>query len=761
MREMISGLGKQGKHLLWFAMLVSLFPTICFSSEPGQITGQVTDTSTGQPLAGVPVWIEPLKIGTTTDSSGRFAIGKVPPGTYQLHGHIIGYSLVCKKLKLKTAETVEISLTMEPVSFRLKDVVVISEKEKISEAEHSQAFVAVIRAEEFEDKSVSLPEVLAGTAGVQIKTLGGLGSYSTVSVRGTSAQQVRVYLDGVPLNSALGGGVNLGNIPLSNVERIEVYKGTIPAKFGGSGLGGVVHIVTKRMKARIGGYGLNSGTFGTRQSSVFFSGRHRDFNYLTAIDYTKSDNDFPFLDDNGTRYNKADDQWRRRQNNGFQSANFVGKILWRFSGRAEFSVNNNFCWSSKGIPGRGSFQSRFARLKVTQNLTEVSFLRRGFPKYGWTFALKGFNTYYANDYRDLEAEVGLGKQDSHNVTQTYGGKISLKSIVGQYQVWSLLLKWKQERFLPSDRLHHEHLFESKRWSYSLAAEDEIVLLREKLSCIFSLRKESYQSRFYGDYTHGHWVKAPARKREYRFLSHRLGVKYKTLTWLTIKGNIGKYYRVPSFYELFGDKGATIGNTGLEPERGLSRDIGFRVTIGHIGKIQETALEIAYFDNRMDNLIQFIQHSQMTSRPENIGKAHIQGLEITGGTNILGHLRIEGNFTYQQALNRSDLYGGIYYDKLLPNKAKRETSVRGTVFSGDHGEIFYDYSYTDKNFHDLYNKVPIERRVIHSIGFTVVCPWRRQLKGTLQAKNLTDTQVADLWGYPLPGRSYYVTVSGAF
>jgi iron complex outermembrane receptor protein len=572
---------------------------------------------------------------------------------------------------------------------------------------------------------------------------------------------VRVYLDGVPLNSALGGGVNLGNIPLSNVERIEVYKGTIPAKFGGSGLGGVVHIVTKSMKARVGGYGLKSGTFGTRQTSAFFSGKHSDFNYLTAIDYTESDNDFPFLDDNGTRYNKADDEWRHRQNNGFQSANLIGKILWKLSGGAELSVNNNFCWSSKGIPGRGSFQSRFARLKVIRNLTELSFLRRRFLRYGWTLGLKGFNTYYASDYRDLEAEVGIGKQDNHNVTRTYGGEISLKSIVGQYQVWSLLLKWKQERFLPSDRLHHEHLFESKRWSYSLAAEDEIVLLREKLSCVFSLRQESYQNRFYGDYTHGHWVKAPARKRKYRFLSHRLGVKYKTFSWLTIKGNIGKYYRVPSFYELFGDKGATIGNTDLEPERGLSHDIGFRVSIGNIGRVQKSFLEIAYFDNRLDNLIQFIQHSQMTSRPENIGKAHIQGLEVTGKTAFFGHLRIEGNFTYQQALNRSDLYGGIYYGKLLPNKAKWETNIRATTFSGDYGEVFYGYSYTDKNFHDLYNKVQIERRVIHSIGFTVVCPWQHQLKGTFEAKNLTDTQVADLWGYPLPGRSYYVTINGTF
>ncbi len=742
-------------------VLVTLVFSTAWAQSVGRITGTIKDQATGKPIHSVNIVVKGTGFGASSNKKGQYAIKDLPVGEYTLIASHIGYKSATKlHVKVRINQTTKVDFVLTPTIIQLpgSSVTALLPSE---EAERSHAFVAVIRAEEFESRAVSLPEVLAQTAGVQIKKLGGLGSYSTLSVRGTSGQQVRVYLDGVALNSALGGGVNLGNIPLSNVERIEVYKGTIPTKFGGSGLGGVVHIVTKRAGSKVGSYGLKSGTFGTHQGSVFFSRSYKSFNYLAALDYTESDNDFPFLDDNGTRYNKADDEWKRRQNNGFRSLNLVGKILWNPAEKIQISLNNNFCWSYKGIPGRGSYQSKFARLKVIRNLTELSFLKHMFLNETVTLRLKLFNSYYASDYRDLKAEVGLGKQDNHNVTRTYGGEISLKFPLGQYQVSSLLLKLKQESFLPSDRLHNEQLFESRRWSYLLAIENEVVLFWEKLNAIFSLRQENYQSRFYGDYTHGHWIPAPARKRTYQFLSYRLGIKYKTFHWLTIKGNIGKYHRVPSFYELFGDKGATIGNTKLEPEQGLTYDIGVRILIPKLAQLQKNFLEIAYFENKLTNLIQFIQHSQMTSRPENIGKAFIQGVEVTTKSDILNFLRFQANLTYQRALNRSKLYGNIYYNKQLPNKAQWEINLRPTIFLGNYLEAFYDYSFTDQNFHDPYNKVPIEKRIIHNIGLKVMYPRWQVLKFTVEAKNLSDNQVADLWGYPLPGRSYYVIINGAF
>ena len=77
------------------------------------------------------------------------------------------------------------------------------------------AFATVIRAEDFAGRVTTLPELLRTTVGLQVKSLG--GEYATVSIRGSSAEQVVIYLDGVPLNRALGGGVNLADLPLGQV----------------------------------------------------------------------------------------------------------------------------------------------------------------------------------------------------------------------------------------------------------------------------------------------------------------------------------------------------------------------------------------------------------------------------------------------------------------------------------------------------------------------------------------------------------------
>ena len=74
--------------------------------------------------------------------------------------------------------------------------------------------------------------MLSSAVGVQVKRYGGLGSFSTVSIRGSTAEQVVVYLDGVPLNQAIGGGADVGRMSLGGVQEIQVYRGAVPARFG-------------------------------------------------------------------------------------------------------------------------------------------------------------------------------------------------------------------------------------------------------------------------------------------------------------------------------------------------------------------------------------------------------------------------------------------------------------------------------------------------------------------------------------------------
>lgn len=725
------------------------------SAGTGRIVGRITDAASGEPLPGAVVLLPGMTSGAYADTAGGFRVDAVPEGRHRVEGRMIGYRSAVVKVDVRAGREEEVYLALEPLPVHLKEIVVHAKRD----AQRTPTFVRVVPSEAFEGKAVALPEVLSRGAGVQVKELGGLGSYSTVSIRGTSAEQVKVYLDGIPLNSALGGGVNLGDIPLSNVDRIEVYKGAAPARFGGGSIGGVVNIRTKGIRGYTGNCAVTYGTFGTHKAHFMFSEESGDLGHLIAGEYAKSDNDFPFTDDNGTKYNPDDDVRAHRRNNDFRSFNLIGKVgrkRWR---GVDLSLHDTFYQSDKGVPGIGSFQSKFARLRTTRNTVEARLSKCGLIWARVQSSFEAFHSYYASDYRDLNGEVGLGKQDNHNVTTLFGGRAHGTVILAENHLLTLIVEGRRERFKPSDRFRNTPLLENERSVYGWALEDELTLWGGRLNATLSIQRDVYESRFFGDYTFGDWVDASSRTVHQIMVSRRAGLKYRILPGVILKGNLGKYHRPPSFYELFGDKGSAIGNAGLRPETGVNRDVGVRID-RRIRARHVLFLEISGYRTRLKDTIQFVQYSQKVSKPENIGSAEIKGLEISGGGTAFDRVKGEVNYTAQDARNRTELYGGIYRGKLLPNQPRYAFDARVEVFHPACGRVFYEYSQSGHNFHDRYNKVPISARKIHTAGASL---WRSQngLRLTVEGRNLTDEQVADLWGYPLPGRSYYVTVRDAF
>ncbi len=108
----------------------------------------------------------------------------------------------------------------------------------------SPGTVTVIRPQEMKGEQKNLPELLKQVPGLHVIELKGRGAYTTASVRGSTSSQVAVYVDGILMNLGSESAVDLSTIPVENVEKIEVYRGYIPARFGGASIGGVINIVT-------------------------------------------------------------------------------------------------------------------------------------------------------------------------------------------------------------------------------------------------------------------------------------------------------------------------------------------------------------------------------------------------------------------------------------------------------------------------------------------------------------------------------------
>ena len=112
-------------------------------------------------------------------------------------------------------------------------------------ADDPSAFATVIDARALDDRFATVEEVLDQVPGVRVRRFGGIGSYSTASIRGSKSEQVLILLDGVRLNSAQLGSVDLSTIPLRQVDRIEVLRGGGSARFGSDAESGVISITTR------------------------------------------------------------------------------------------------------------------------------------------------------------------------------------------------------------------------------------------------------------------------------------------------------------------------------------------------------------------------------------------------------------------------------------------------------------------------------------------------------------------------------------
>jgi iron complex outermembrane receptor protein len=627
----------------------------------------------------------------------------------------------------------------------------------------TSTFATVVDTSDATARVESIADVLAETVGVQVRRFGGLGAFSTVSIRGSTPSQVEVYLDNVLLNRANAGLVDLGNLPLDNVERIEIYRGFAPLHLGAGSIGGAINLVTRPVAQTTtnvvsGAY----GSFDTRKFTLYRSQGFDTLGYLVLFNYTGSDNDFEFLDDNGTRFTTLDDMITTRRNNDFDSFSVNAKgeaILAKWT----LTLSDDFFTKDQGVPGQTSLQSDSARLEVWRNIATLRLERKRFPFSTTDIVLQLAHTWEREDFKDLQGEIGFGVQDNENTSHTFSANGLLNLYVPEWgQIVGLFLEWRYETFrsvsnLPELRGEPPEAGPlQRRANVIVALQDEILLFKERLSIRPLLRYQFVDSNFGAQPSLGPVQLDTDRKEQEHLFSPSIGIKYRLTPFLDLKGNVGRFVRVPTFFELFGDRGTTLGNPELDPESSVNWDLGFIFELRPAGIVNRLFLEYAYFANDADDLIVFVQNSQATAQAQNINSARIRGHEVSWSVTAWRHLRLYGNYTFQDTEDTSNTFSR---GNALPGRPRHELHQAVELFA-NLGKIVYEVEYIADNFLDRANAFVVDSRLLHNVSVTVL-PLGKALKLTFEAKNITDNQIEDFRGFPLPGRSFFGTVEGRF
>lgn len=162
------------------------------------------------------------------------------------------------------------------------------------ESKLSPGTVTMIETKKFQGEQKDLADILKSVPGVHVRELNGKGQYTVATIRGSTAAQVGVFVDGVMTNLGGDAAVDISTIPIKNVERVEVYRGYIPARFGGTFIGGVINVVTKKpAKAHISAE-LGKASFGGKSASVEVVAPMKSGSLLFGVNYEKCKGDFPY-----------------------------------------------------------------------------------------------------------------------------------------------------------------------------------------------------------------------------------------------------------------------------------------------------------------------------------------------------------------------------------------------------------------------------------------------------------------------------------
>jgi len=633
-------------------------------------------------------------------------------------------------------------------------------------AAHPSAFSTTIDQERAAQEAATLPEVLSETVGVQVRSLGGLGAFSAVLIRGSSPQQIAVFLDGIPLNRAGADAVDLSTLPFFLLDRIEIFRGFLPAEFGSSAMGGGINLVTRFPTAKATHEVFASmGCWYMRRIGLERAQSIGSWGYVLSAAYQGSQGGFRYFDDHQTPYQPADDQFRKRDNNAFNQVQFLGRV--RHVGRLKLAVVENLAWKSSQLAGTASqppIEGPF-----------YSYLRQGLSiqldrsrPAGLPIAVMArlYGLFFREHFSNPEGKLlSVGRTDSIQHNWSTGLTARLQYFWGTHQILSVIPDLSAQFYRDMERLDAADWSPVRsRLSSGIAIRDEIFLAHGRLYLAPVVRVDILSDWLEQSHRIA-WLPSP-----------RLGASVTITSGLSLKANAGRYFRPATFMELFGQHGIVRGNTDLEPENGWNMDFGPKYSRRFRSWwVNRLDVEVAGFGRRASNLI-FLLPTARALVAQNWGDAWIAGLEASATVWLFRHTKMTVNYTFTHTTYlgpTTNMKGNE-----LPGRTKHDVFARFDWAKTWHRWGLGGYcevQYLSPFYRDLGNRSQGGRRIFLAIGLKVA-PWVEGLTITVEGRNLigqiTETipappnthlgtirqSLADYAGYPMPGRTFFVTAN---
>jgi outer membrane receptor protein involved in Fe transport len=591
-----------------------------------------------------------------------------------------------------------------------KIIVTSGRRERLLESNRS---VLMISPEEWQGTNKSVADVIAEHTGIQTRKYGGMGSFQTVSIRGIKGSEVLVLLDGVPLNSTMGGAVDLGTINPAHLDDIEVYKGVVSTILGGNCLGGVINLRTKPkgagsvcdVQTEIGSFGKQRITSGVNYSIT------PEFSIYGAASYNHCENNFPYLDRNNTFYGphdngpndpRNDDTIRTLKNHQYSAFDLTLHPLVILPGHEKRIVGNVYYSNvNRHIPAPESKENETARYlekKVIGSLAlqhDDSTRFQIVPSLGYIFT-DGVTRWSERDEGFHSSHGGAikGSVSSGMAEHSLDGKLEMKYYPFENVKVQALLFCQAGDANPSYyRGGDQHGDWHSRRALGGAAMEIATTIDHLTFSTGGSVSGIYDETDGGlDGVSDHIV-LPSDTVSLLW-NGEAGAAYKFFDNTKLYINAGHYTNQPSLRERFGGKGAVMANPELTAEEVNTADAGVKVDLRSI------YFEGAAFYTRALNTIEFKSDGYLI-KPVNNDGCRNYGLEFSSIIELTKYLSVDVAATWQKTKNLAVKYRRR--DRMMPDEP--EVSIASGVNLEPLKGLTLSYKFQFKSiyFHDLANE----------------------------------------------------------
>jgi iron complex outermembrane receptor protein len=430
----------------------------------------------------------------------------------------------------------------------------------------------------------------------------------------------------------------------------------------------------------------------------------------------------------------------------------------------------------QGLPGAAHNQALSTSLHTAHELVDARYDTGALLTKEDRFHLRGFASVERQRFSDPDSEIGLLAQDSVYRTTSGGLGSGFALPAGKQQRVQLdldtRLDWYRET-PQSDAMGVGAL--GNRQALALSLADQVTLFGSRLVVDLGARAEALRTRPGADvFSTMPSPSGPVQRDLY--LSPRAAFRYRIGESVAVKGSGGRYLRIPTLVEMFGDRGVVLGNSELEAEVGLSSDFGVVwAPLRHLGPVDRIYVEAAGFASQPDKAIVFVSRNGLASQAINLEGARILGTELVGSLRAFQHVTLTTNYSFLDARNRAP---GASYDKQLPARPRHRFYARiDSAFApmGRRLVVWGDALRLSGNYVDELNVFELPARSLVGVG-TKLSIYDDLLLG-VEVKNAADLRsenvrldpapsdefqetpkaLSDVHGYPLPGRSFYLTL----